>query len=457
VIRAGAVRVVHFFRSMAGRVFVMLTIGMTLAAAASLAIAERARGHDFERVRLERVTSSVVDIAQRLRDNPATSRAMLDQGRIWGARAAPANVAIVAPDAHLIALLEAKLGHDAHPEASQVPSGLCFPPKLIEATSRAAGVLDVPLPDCWIVRFTDRAGRAQSLAINLAPLVIPRSSTLDPIYLLVLVAASALLAMVATRIAAAPIRRLEQAARSFSATADREPLPERGPPEVRAALQALNLMQERIREGYRERTQLLAAISHDLQTPLTRLRLRLEQVEDIALRERLIADLSATQALVREGLDLARSSDNAEPWSQVDIDSMLASLAEDASEFGARVAFVSGCGGTVRVKPNALSRCLTNLIDNAVKYGGSAELSCGRRNGELAIAVRDRGAGIPADRLEAMFQPFVRGESSRSRASGGTGIGLTIARAQASTFGGTVTLENHAEGGVLAIIRLAAG
>ncbi|MEG3085585.1 ATP-binding protein [Sphingomonas sp. PB2P12] len=213
-------------------------------------------------------------------------------------------------------------------------------------------------------------------------------------------------------------------------------------------------MQARIREGVRDRTQVLAAIAHDLQTPLTRLRLRLrlEQVADTELRDRLTADLAATQRLVREGLDLARAGESREPFSQVDIDSLISSLVEDSAEFGAPVTFVGGCSATVRVKPDALARCLGNLVENALKYGGDAELACARQGGAIIVTVRDHGSGIPSDAMAAMFQPFQRGDQSRSRITGGTGIGLTIAQAQANTFGGVVTLANHPKGGLIATV-----
>jgi signal transduction histidine kinase len=231
---------------------------------------------------------------------------------------------------------------------------------------------------------------------------------------------------------------------------DPEPIPERGPYEVQAALATFNLMQSRVRDGFRDRTQLLAAISHDLQTPLTRLRLRLEQVQDVALRDRLVADLAATQALVREGLDLAGSSE----WSVIDIDSVLASLAEDAAEFGADVRFGSGCGVAVRVKPNALIRCLTNLIDNAVKYGGGAMLACTNLKDRIVITVRDEGAGIPEEELDRMFEPFTRGRPGQAGGRSGTGIGLTIARSQALTFGARVKLANNEGGGITASVEI---
>jgi signal transduction histidine kinase len=268
-----------------------------------------------------------------------------------------------------------------------------------------------------------------------------------------LLVASAVLAILIARIASNPLARLMRAAKAFSVSQDQADIAEKGPREVRAALATFNVMQNRVRAGFKDRTQLLASISHDLQTPLTRLRLRLEQVSDETLRQKLIADLGATQELVREGLDLARSTESGEEWSVVDLDSLVASIAEDAAEFGAPVQFTDGCGRNVRVKPNALGRCINNLIENAVRYGGDADVSCRADADRVVISVRDHGPGLSPECIERMFEPFVRGASDKIR---GTGIGLTIARAQARTSGADVRLRNHAEGGLVAEIEIAA-
>ena len=177
-------------------------------------------------------------------------------------------------------------------------------------------------------------------------------------------------------------------------------------------------------------------------------------MEEGELRARLLQDLQAMQTLVREGLDLASSTEAREPWSQLDIDSLLASMAEDAQELGAPVRFITGCGGTVRVKPNALTRCIGNLVDNAIKYGGSADISCARTSGRVLIHVRDRGPGIAPDQLDQMFEPFTRGPSGQPGGRHGTGIGLTIARSLAMSFEASVRLRNADDGGLIASIDM---
>ncbi|PJG46161.1 MULTISPECIES: ATP-binding protein [Sphingobium] len=446
----------NFLRSLVGQIFLLLTVGMTAAAAAALGVAEQTRHLDFERWRLQRVVASAVDIAQRLTHDPERIEAMLSDQQIMGARMAPPGIALTDPDPALADALEARFGPDSHPEAGQVPVGLCFPATKMDPNNRAAGLIGAPRPDCWVVRFTDGTGERRSLALYLPHLVKPPSTLAKPVYLLLIVLSSAGLAIVVARFVAKPLRRLELAAEAFSVSLDAEEIPERGPEEVRAALSTFNLMQRRVRAGFAERTQLLAAISHDLQTPLTRLRLRLELVENEELRARLLQDHQAMQTLVREGLDLAASTEAQEDWSVIDIDSLLTSMVEDAQELGSRVRFLSGCGGTVRVKPNALTRCISNLLTNAVKYGGGADISCSRQAGRVLIEVRDHGPGIPPDQLDKMFEPFTRGAAGQPGGRSGTGIGLTIARSLALSFKASVRLANAPEGGLAATIDMKA-
>ncbi|WP_176594537.1 ATP-binding protein [Sphingobium sp. EM0848] len=446
----------NFFRSLVGHIFLLLTVGMTAAAVVALAIAEQTRHLDFERWRLQRVVASAADIAQRLSHDPVRIEAMLNDKRIMGARIAPGGIALTDPDLALAGALKARFGEHSDPEAGQVPTGLCFPSNKADPDNRAAGLIGAPRPDCWVVRFTDGTGERRSLALYLPRLVKPPSTLANPVYLLLILLSSAGLAIIVARFVAKPLRRLEQAAEAFSVSLDPEEIPERGPEEVRAALSTFNLMQRRVRAGFAERTQLLAAISHDLQTPLTRLRLRLELVENEELRTRLLQDHQAMMTLVREGLDLAASTESQEDWSVIDIDSLLTSMVEDAQDLGAPVRFLSGCGGTVRVKPNALTRCIANLVDNAVKYGGSADIRCKRQAGRVLIDVRDHGVGIPQDQLDQMFEPFTRGAAGQPGGRPGTGIGLTIARSLALSFEASVKLANAAGGGLIATIDMKA-
>jgi signal transduction histidine kinase len=264
----------------------------------------------------------------------------------------------------------------------------------------------------------------------------------------------AFLAYLVARMTTRPLMQLAQAAKDLGNDINHPPLDLTGADEIRQASAAFNAMQARIRQYIFQRTQMLAAITHDLQTPLTRMRLRLEKVSEPELQERLIGDLSAMQAMVREGLDLARSMDTTEAMQMLDLDSLLDSVVADAAESCQRVTLSGHAGMALLGRPMDLRRCLVNLVDNAVKYGHTAKVSVDRINGAARIRIRDTGPGIPGAELARVFDPFYRVETSRSRESGGTGLGLTIARNIAEQHGGSISLANHPEGGLEATLML---
>lgn len=286
----------------------------------------------------------------------------------------------------------------------------------------------------------------------------PRSppALLGPWSLAVLAVAAAALAYVVARLATAPVRRLAAAAEALGGDLDRPPLAVEGPTEVRQGARAFNRMQAQLKRREAERTHMLAAITHDLQTPLTRLRLRMEAVDDPALRAALLADGAAMLDLIRAGLDLARAAaGGGGPPERLDLDSLLDSLCEDAVAAGAEVSVVERCGAVVRTRPEALRRCVGNLLENALKHAGAAELACRRRGAAVEVEVRDRGPGVPPERLAEVLEPFVRLETSRSRETGGVGLGLTIARLMAGQAEGELSLANRPGGGLSAVVRLA--
>jgi signal transduction histidine kinase len=266
----------------------------------------------------------------------------------------------------------------------------------------------------------------------------------------------AFLAYLVARMTTRPLKQLAQAAKDLGNDINHPPLDLTGADEIRQASAAFNAMQARIRQYIFQRTQMLAAITHDLQTPLTRMRLRLEKVGEQELKERLIGDLSAMQAMVREGLDLARSMDTSETMQPLDLDSLLDSVCADASDASQAVTLRGSANMALLGRPMDLRRCLVNLIDNAVKYGREAEVTVDRVGGAARIRIRDQGPGIADAELARVFEPFYRVESSRSRESGGTGLGLTIARNIAEQHGGSIALANHPEGGLEVTLMLPA-
>lgn len=272
--------------------------------------------------------------------------------------------------------------------------------------------------------------------------------------LMILLAAVILLSLVAVRWATRPLLVLAAAAEELGRNIDRPPLAEEGPAEVRRAAHAFNTMQERLVRYIRDRARVLAAISHDLKTPITRLRLRSELLDDDELRTKFAQDLDEMESMVGAALDFLRGTERREPALPVDIMALLESLQEDYEEMGRRVEIEGAMLRPYACSPRELKRCLANLVDNAVNYGGHARILVDDDDERLRIRIRDAGPGLPEEELERVFEPFYRLELSRNRASGGTGLGLSIARNIAQAHGGALTLHNLAGGGLEAVLTL---
>ena len=297
---------------------------------------------------------------------------------------------------------------------------------------------------CRTITANLQDGTLVSMDIASPPDKLPLPFHLDFVpYLLIFLVCVAALAFIIAHLAAKPIRTLAQAAHELGKNLERPHLSEdKGPMEVREAASAFNNMQSQIRHFVEERAYMLAAIAHDLQTPLTRLRLRLEKVTDEELRAKLVNDLSVTQDIVKEGLELARSFYVEEPFELMDMDSLIETICTDATDAGLDVTHSGKVEVPVMVRPNAIRRCLLNLIDNAVKYGEFAHITLKREGAKVSITIIDGGPGIPEHQLQKVLQPFMRLEDSRSRTSGGTGLGLTIANNIAEKHRGTLRLRN---------------
>lgn len=270
------------------------------------------------------------------------------------------------------------------------------------------------------------------------------------VLLLAVLAVSLLAVQWATR----PLQTLADAADALGRNIASPPMAERGPVEVARAARAFNTMQLRLAAYLRERTSVLAAMSHDLKTPVTRLKLRAELLPDPALRDKFTRDLEELEAMVAATLDFLRGTAGAEAPQPVDMGALLESLRADLSEVGGEMRIVGQPLQPYAGQPAALKRCLGNLLENAVKYGQAAEVVVEDSPRQLQFEVRDRGPGIPPAELERVFDPFYRLEASRSRDTGGTGLGLTIARSIAQAHGGALVLANRPEGGLVARLTL---
>jgi protein-histidine pros-kinase len=255
------------------------------------------------------------------------------------------------------------------------------------------------------------------------------------------------------RLMARPIQGLAEAASRMAQNVNASPVVETGPDEARAAARVFNHMRERIHAQINERSRFLAAVSHDLRTPLTRIKLRIEQTLDDKTREKLRGDVAEMTAMLDATLDYLRGANRGETWRRLDVQALVEAMAEDARENGHAVR-VSGQARPLMAQPSALRRCIDNLIENAVRFGDQADISLMEMPACLVIEIRDNGPGIPENRMASVFEPFVRLEDSRNRNTGGVGLGLAIARDVARDHGGELVLRNLPEGGLLAKLTL---
>jgi len=269
-----------------------------------------------------------------------------------------------------------------------------------------------------------------------------------------LLAAVIVVSLIAVRWATRPLKTLADAADELGRNINRPPLAESGPAEVVRAAHAFNTMQSRLAGYLRERTQVLAAMSHDLKTPITRLRLRAELLDDVQLREKFERDLREMEAMVSSALDFLRGMDNGESVQPVDVNALLESLQADLRETGGTVDIDGRAAVPYQGRTQALKRCLANLLENAIKYGKTARVVVDDNRERLQISILDQGPGLPPDQIEKVFEPFYRVEASRNRDTGGTGLGLAIAKNVAELHGGSITLHNRGEGGLAAVLTL---
>ncbi|MBF0382905.1 MAG: two-component sensor histidine kinase [Magnetococcales bacterium] len=264
------------------------------------------------------------------------------------------------------------------------------------------------------------------------------------------------LSFVAVRLVTTPLTLLARAADGLGKNLNRPPLAEKGSMELQKAARAFNFMQARLSRLIQERMYLVAAISHDLKTPLTRIKLRAELLEDSQLGDNLTADLSEMEDMVSSTLDYIRGMESMEEKQMVDIPSILETLEIGFEDMGWPVRFEYEEFPAFPVMPRSFKRCLTNLIQNAVAYGDQAIVQASIHGNRLRITVADEGPGIPKEEMGNVFIPFSRLDTSRNRSSGGTGLGLSIARNIARAHGGDVKLRNRPEGGLEAILTLSA-
>ena len=355
--------------------------------------------------------------------------------------------AALAPDRALrVSVTEDGLDHMADMQPPPGPRGGMMMPHM-----RPFGA--IPFGSAFVVQTQLLEGQWIIIAQRL-----PAESVAWPTKLLVtlgvLLVSVIVLSLIAVRLVTRPLTVLGHAAEDLGRDIERPPLAETGPVEVRRAAQAFNTMQARLVRFLRDRARMLAAISHDLKTPITRLRLRAELIEDTVLKDKVIHDLDEMETMSRAALDFLRDSSKREVPQALDVNAMLERLQADAEAMGRDVKIEGAASSPYPARPLSLRRCVGNLIDNAVRYGKRARVRVRDGAKRLEIDVSDEGPGIPEEKLEQVFEPFFRLDESRSRESGGVGLGLSIARDIARAHGGDLRLRNRPQGGLEAVLTL---
>ena len=413
------------------------------------------RGAAIRAAQQSETSDRAVALAEALSDTPADTRyAILAASSSPSVRFEYQPDAIVAEDAPAITTLAGHLPDDARSEELALgPHG----------DDRA----DPPAPFTWMHQRMLRAGIAPSEVRLSIPLsdggwlnVSARFQRPDvqlPPVLLGTTAVSLLFILgalwIGLRRITAPLRRLAVVSDSFGLDRELPEMPKGGPIEVQALSDALARMHGRLTRMISDRTQMLAALGHDLRSPITALRLRAEMVDEVETRERMIAALDEMQHMVEATLAYARGVSADQPTEPVDLSAMLNEIASDLSQSGPEIS-VKAEPIILSVRNIAMRRALRNVLENAQRYGNGAQVVLTVRDHDLYVDIDDNGQGMPEDALERVFEPFVRLEDSRSLDTGGTGLGLPIARSILRAHGGDIVLMNHSDGGLRARVIL---
>ena len=451
-------------RTLFGRTLLILAIGLLLAQTATLALNLFDRGRAVYRLTATQIAARIAQNARILsRLTPAERPkvvASIDGRHLrvyLSARPVPVSHGLAEHDPYestFLELLRAQLGApwlvtaeitprpQYNAQAGPVEAWLARHFYYLSPGAYSI-VCQVQLEDDTVAVFTaivpqEPLSRLESLVPQLLLLVV------------VCFALAGLLVYMTTR----SLEQLARAADDVGSHPEGPPVDETGPSEIRRVIAAFNRMRERLRAHVAERTNLLGAISHDLRTPITRMRLRTEMLADRGVGMKMQRDLDEMEAMVASTLEFFRDQDAAAPRHPIDVDALVESAVDDRRVLDQVVEVRGAARAPYPGEPRALRRCLDNLIENAVRYGGAAEIEVADGADALRIAVRDHGPGVPEPELQRVFEPYYRLDASRNPASGGVGLGLSIARNIARSHGGDIALRNHPDGGLIAEIVL---
>jgi signal transduction histidine kinase len=439
--------------SLFGRTLLVLAAGLVLAQLGSMAINLFDRGSSVYRLASLQIAASIARTARILNRLPAAER-----GKVVEEVSGP-HLRVALSD-QPVAVETGFTEHDPYEaeftESVQRQIGARWPVRVdINPQPRSPDGFELwmarhfyfllPEPFAIMVQVRLEDGTVAVFDVNVPHEPLSGLEALAPLLLLLLLICFALAAFL-VRMTTRSLNRLARAADAIGEEPDAAPLPAEGPSEIRRVIAAFNRMQERVRRYLVERSRLLSAISHDLKTPITRLRLRAEMLPDAELRAKMLRDLDEMQTMVGTTLNFFSTLGKNGVRQPVDIGALIESMCEDRRESGQALSVRGAAKRPYRADPQALRRCLENLVENAIRYGTSADIEISDSPERLRIAIRDRGPGIPEAELERVFEPFYRLDNSRNMDSGGTGLGLSIARNIARWHGGDVTLSNAAPG-----------
>ena len=441
-----------FPSSLFARMALILLAGLLAAQLASLwlqwgeraTVVSQARGQNFA----ERMAETIRVLEADEPSRRGATAAALQSGDLRVTLIRDGQVSANPPRGQIQATLSARLGGER--EIRSVAGGggggmQRMGPSSMQSRANAMRSFDVRLRDGQWVRIS---------AIHEADTPTPALPNELIAQLLITLIMVITVVMIAVRQATKPLQQLANAADTLGSDLDAPPLAENGPTETRRAAQAFNRMQARIKRLIDERARALAAVSHDLRTPLTRLRLRAELVADERLREQMATDLDSMATMIDATLDYLRGLQDSEALRPIDMNALLQSLAEDAAVLGKSISVEGLALAPYSGRLSGLRRALQNLIDNAIKYGHGAQLRIEDAVDALRLVVEDEGPGIAPAELSRVCEPYYRPDASRSRATGGVGLGLSIVRDIALMHGGELLLANRPQGGLSATLIL---
>ena len=457
--------------SLFGRTLLVLGAGLLVAQLGSVAINLLDRGSSVYRLASSQIAARIGQTARVLNRLPAAERPKVAE-EVNGPhlrltlsdRPVPVATGFAEHDSYeaaFLASLQQQIGArwpvkveiTAHPRTRR-SGGVDEAPTPFELWMARHFYFLLPQPFSIVVQVELEDGAMAVFYANVPQEPLSRLESLVPqlvLLLFVCFIVAALLVGMITR----PLKQLARAAEAIGKDLEGPPLSESGPSEVRHVIAAFNRMQTKVRSYIVERTRMLGAISHDLRTPITRLRMRAEMLPDRELGLKNLRDLDEMDAMVRSALQFFSGLEKELQRQPVDIAALVDSLCEDRREIGQHASVHGTALAPYRGHPQALRRCLDNLIENAVRYGERADIEIHDSPTLLRIAVRDHGPGVPSDEAERVFEPYYRLEGSRNRESGGAGLGLSIARSIARWHGGEVKLRNVAPGsGLIAELAL---